>query len=690
MPKGGNMSRKFEKIYTPKQEYQKFLKRYANSNSEKEISNVEFLKFASFLFKRQLIEEAQEVYELCIKNYPNYIPAYEGLSAAQLRLGEHSKSLKTLEHIEAIDPTYKNLKKQIAIRHKILGNHREHYNYLQKAIQLGDQTPDTLNSYGLVAYKLANHMEAIKALVYASERSNFNQIYLANLAFALKGIRISQHSPRLITLLEKILSSKNITRPKNLSPLIVSQLTLDNDFMSNIGELENENLTACKLNSALNNIARNNLFTQFIKVSPMPNLMLEAYLRRIRSIFLNHSEIEYSEDVIHLLYSLYKHCQVNEFIYSDYEEEQENLTILLNREIKEEKHQLIRYLILGCFRDLSLEQLKKAAKLRSPVTKYLKSEADFLRRYQSYKQKFEFNLSFANDTTAKVSTQYNKFPYPRYENLQIALQKYDYKEWLVRTGLDVNQVKSVQTKVRPTILVAGCGTGQQSIELASSLSNADFTAIDVSPSSLAYAKAKSDSQNLSNIQYLACDILELESLGKNFDYIECTGVLHHMDQPEVGLLELAKSLHKTNGIMKIALYSRLARRNLSSNTNGSSSAKDANEIKKLREKLITDGHFNKSHTNAIDFYYLSGFKDLMLHEHEVLFSIPEIEKMLTKLNLEFLGFQNSHTNFIQKFSKLNPNPSDMLNLEKWHEFEVRNPDTFWGMYTFWCKHKISN
>ena len=45
----------------------------------------------------------------------------------------------------------------------------------------------------------------------------------------------------------------------------------------------------------------------------------------------------------------------------------------------------------------------------------------------------------------------------------------------------------------------------------------------------------------------------------NFDLIECSGVLHHLDDPQEGLRHLSGRL-ATNGVMKVALYSALARK----------------------------------------------------------------------------------------------------------------------------------
>ena len=105
------------------------------------------------------------------------------------------------------------------------------------------------------------------------------------------------------------------------------------------------------------------------------------------------------------------------------------------------------------------------------------------------------------------------------------------------------------------------GTGQNSIGTASKIKGSRVLAIDLSLSSLAYAKRKTDELGIKNIDYMQADILDLGQLNKKFDIVESGGVLHHMDSPKTGWKVLTDCL-KTGGLMKIGLYSELARKNI--------------------------------------------------------------------------------------------------------------------------------
>jgi hypothetical protein len=53
--------------------------------------------------------------------------------------------------------------------------------------------------------------------------------------------------------------------------------------------------------------------------------------------------------------------------------------------------------------------------------------------------------------------------------------------------------------------------------------------------------------------------------------------------------------------------------------------------------------------------------------------------------LKFLGFEMRDQNVMRKFKETYPKKSALTSLPQWHKFELNNPDTFWGMYQFWCR-----
>jgi len=111
------------------------------------------------------------------------------------------------------------------------------------------------------------------------------------------------------------------------------------------------------------------------------------------------------------------------------------------------------------------------------------------------------------------------------------------------------------------VLVAGCGTGDSVIWLASQLRDtpAEIVAIDISVASLEVAQSRAKVRNLTNISWIHGSLLDVASLGLGkFDYITSLGVLHHLPDPIAGLAAL-ESVLADDGAMAIMLYGAIGR-----------------------------------------------------------------------------------------------------------------------------------
>ena len=96
------------------------------------------------------------------------------------------------------------------------------------------------------------------------------------------------------------------------------------------------------------------------------------------------------------------------------------------------------------------------------------------------------------------------------------------------------------------VLFAGGGTGDGTIMLAQQCADAgipaEITYIDLSDASRAIAERRADARGLTNISFHRGSLLELEGFGP-FDYIDCCGVLHHLEDPAAGLKSLFQYWH---------------------------------------------------------------------------------------------------------------------------------------------------
>ena len=109
-----------------------------------------------------------------------------------------------------------------------------------------------------------------------------------------------------------------------------------------------------------------------------------------------------------------------------------------------------------------------------------------------------------------------------------------------------------------SILIAGCGT-HQAAYYAYKNTTCSVTGIDISENSLKHHQFLKEKYSLSNLQLEKKSIIELdESYVDQFDLIVSTGVLHHLEHPDLGLQKL-KSCLKKDGKLNIMLYGKYPR-----------------------------------------------------------------------------------------------------------------------------------
>jgi SAM-dependent methyltransferase len=107
------------------------------------------------------------------------------------------------------------------------------------------------------------------------------------------------------------------------------------------------------------------------------------------------------------------------------------------------------------------------------------------------------------------------------------------------------------------ILVAGCGTWQAA-KYAVCRPEARILGIDVSPTSIACTDALKRKYGLTNLEIRQLPLEEVGSLGRRFDLIVCTGVLHHLVDPDAGLRAL-RAVLTDDGAMRLMVYAPYGR-----------------------------------------------------------------------------------------------------------------------------------
>jgi SAM-dependent methyltransferase len=206
--------------------------------------------------------------------------------------------------------------------------------------------------------------------------------------------------------------------------------------------------------------------------------------------------------------------------------------------------------------------------------------------------------------------------------------------------------------VRPfRALVAGGGTGDACIMLAQQFADrrcpGEVVYIDLSSASREVCEARAKARGLRNIQFLTGSLLDLPAMNVGqFDYIDCTGVLHHLPDPSAGMQALASVLQPEGGI-GVMLYGQYGRTGvyplqemLRTLAPPSMAIEDRIAMtKRLIRFLPTTNLFRRNpylndHVTGGD----AGLYDLLLHSCDRAYTVPEIATLAGSAGLRVVAF----------------------------------------------------
>lgn len=266
----------------------------------------------------------------------------------------------------------------------------------------------------------------------------------------------------------------------------------------------------------------------------------------------------------------------------------------------------------------------------------------------------------------QVRSQYEALPYP-------PCNPEDDRQRLVLTWLEdlpmINHYcfagkQSFRNGFRA--LVAGGGTGDATIFLAEQLraTDAQIVHLDMSEASIALAKERARIRGLNNITWVHDSLLNLPQLGlAPFDYINCSGVLHHLADPDLGFRAL-RTVLKPEGAIGLMVYATAGRTGvyqmqaLMRLVNGAQ-ADDQRKIANTRDLLASlppSNWFKRSEDLHHDHQAGdAGIYDLLLHSQDRSYSVGELFDWLGHdaagtgghgLHLEFTDVQRGRSPYL--------------------------------------------
>lgn len=594
--------------------------------------------------------------------------AYQNILTIMKKRRQYKEALVCQEELCRLSPEDHDEKANFALLYNMIGQKE---NALRILAELVDATPENktykslfISACGSVAYK--QHEPLVKKAL----QSCFDNIYEANLYRAYATwINIVQHDPACSGLSKAEVSTANEV---NFINWIENSTVEDRNFL------------------------QEKFFLDGLRLLTIADPILENFLTRMRRWLCLNAQNLAEEGKLSVfepfIMSLGEQCFYNEYIYATSAEETALINSLIEQVTSDRKPSISAlqiFALTSCYRPLykSFASQKDLISHLSHQSERFRSVAktqffDPLEEREIIKTLKHFG-SLENEVSKNVQSQYEENPYPRW----ISLTRYS-------TPNDNLPMQGQERHNSRSILIAGCGTGRHALGTTAMHPQAHVTAIDLSRASLAYAQRKANECNLADrVDFIHADILSMDQWPTQFDIVESSGVLHHMEDPFRGW-QILNNLLKPGGYFKVGLYSELARQYIVEARKYVADNRfqpTTEGIRACRESILqlpSNNPMRRCLLASNDFYATSLIRDLIFHIQEHRMNLPQIKGMMDKLGLVCTSFALSSPEIALRYDKMFPDDPERCNMLNWHEFEQKYPDTFVGMYQFWCQKQI--
>jgi SAM-dependent methyltransferase len=239
---------------------------------------------------------------------------------------------------------------------------------------------------------------------------------------------------------------------------------------------------------------------------------------------------------------------------------------------------------------------------------------------------------------AAVKDFYERYPYPPPVD---SLDNYR-RRWLEpnrrRADYHLHWPERPYTDAR-TILIAGCGTSQAA-KHAARCPSARVVGIDVSATSIRHTEALKRKYDLTNLEVHQLPIDRVVDLGITFDEIVCTGVLHHLADPDAGLRALRDVLD-ANGAIHLMVYAPYGRAGIymlqefCRRIGIEPTDEEIRDLPTMLAALPARHPLARLLREAPDFAQEAALADALLHPQDRAYSVPQFLDFISAAGLTF-------------------------------------------------------
>ncbi len=259
-------------------------------------------------------------------------------------------------------------------------------------------------------------------------------------------------------------------------------------------------------------------------------------------------------------------------------------------------------------------------------------------RERSHMAREETRTPAPTDRADEVRAFYESHPYPApITNLDRHRELYRNPDR--RRALSLLLWPTETPRANREILVAGCGTSQAAIH-ALREPDSRITAIDISETSLRHTRDLQRNYGLQNLDLHRLAIEQVGELGQTFDQIVCTGVLHHLPDPDTGLGALRNVL-SPSGAMHLMVYAAYGRAGIYMMQEYcrllgvSATAAELRDLGATVTALPSDHPIAGLARRAKDFTQPDALADALLHPQDRAYTVPQLYTWLERCGLSF-------------------------------------------------------
>jgi SAM-dependent methyltransferase len=187
--------------------------------------------------------------------------------------------------------------------------------------------------------------------------------------------------------------------------------------------------------------------------------------------------------------------------------------------------------------------------------------------------------------------------------------------------------------------VAGCGT-TQAAKVALRWPRAAVTGIDVSAASIAFAEGLKRRHGLNNLQLRRLPVERAAELWRSFDLVVCTGVLHHLPDPDAGLRAL-RAVIAPQGALQLMVYAPYGRAGIYLIQDYCRRLRIEPTAPEILDLIVSLRALSPDHPlvpvlrKSQDLMTREGLADALLNPQDRSYSVPELLELLAGAGLTF-------------------------------------------------------